>query len=151
MSPSAAQSTSQDSQPQEKATRVPTVLFIDDDPQILEAIARRLRRYEIEVLQAYHGMQGYWMAVTAKPDVIVTDLRMPQGDGETVLECLKRNAQTATIPVVVLTGKQQSGLKRHMENVGAAGYLSKPVKFEDLVQELNRHIEVRRSISDSAD
>ena len=149
MSQSVAQPNAQRNDGQGKETRVPTVLFIDDDPQILEAIARRLRRYEIEVLQAFHGMQGYWMAVTEKPDVIVTDLRMPQGDGETVLECLKRNAQTATIPVIVLTGKQESGLKRHMHNVGAAGYLSKPVRFEDLVRELNCHIEVRRSINNA--
>ena len=151
MSQTIAPSTNHQDDRQPKEPRLPTVLFIDDDPQILEAIARRLRRYEIEVLQAFHGMQGYWMAVTEKPDVIVTDLRMPQGDGETVLECLKRNAQTASIPVIVLTGKQESGLKRHMHNVGAAGYLSKPVRFEDLVRELNRHIEVRRLLSASAD
>lgn len=127
-----------------KAAKMPTVLCIDDDPQITDAIARRLRRYNIQVVRAFHGMQGYWMAVTEKPDVIITDLRMPQGDGETVLECIKRNAQTAAIPVVVLTGVQEAGQQRRLEHAGAAGYLNKPVRFEDLLEELSRHIPIQQ-------
>ena len=96
----------------------PKLLCIDDDPNISEAFARRFHRYGIEVERAYHGMHGYWLAVTSKPDVIITDLRMPLGEGEYVVQCLERNAETAHIPVIVLTGFKETGLAEHLRGLG---------------------------------
>jgi DNA-binding response OmpR family regulator len=124
-----------------KAKR-PTVLCVDDDPNISEAIARRLHRSGIQVLRAYHGMQGCWLAATEKPDVIVLDVVMPQGSGIEILECLKRNEQTSSIPVIVLTGKTDPDLCGRMERLGAVRYLSKPIPFEELLDEITRHVSV---------
>ena len=55
----------------------PTVLTIDDDPNVLQAIQRGFRRYNINLLQAYHGAHGIWLATTQEPDLIITDVRMP--------------------------------------------------------------------------
>ena len=123
--------------------RTPTVLCIDDDPQVSEVIQDRLEGYEVKLLRAFFGTQGIWMAVTEKPDVIICDLRMPQGDGATVIECLKRNRQTAAIPIIVLTALHEPGLQRRLEGIGASRYLTKPIHFNDLLGELQRHIEVR--------
>lgn len=123
--------------------RTPTVLCIDDDPQVSEVIQDRLDAYEVKLLRAFFGAQGIWMAVTQKPDVIICDLRMPQGDGSTVIECLKRNRQTAAIPIIVLTALREPGLPRHLERIGASSYLTKPIHFNDLLGELQRHIDVR--------
>jgi len=123
--------------------RTPAVLCIDDDPQVSEVIQDRLEGYEVKLLRAFFGTQGIWMAVPQKPDVIITDLRMPQGDGTTVIECLKRNVQTAAIPVIVLTARHEPGLQRELEGIGASRYLTKPIHFNDLLGELQRHIEVR--------
>ena len=123
--------------------RTPAVLCIDDDPHVSEVIQDRLEAYEVKLLKAFFGTQGIWMAVTQKPDVIITDLRMPQGDGGTVIECLKRNTQTAAIPVIVLTALHEPGLQRELERIGASSYLTKPIHFNDLLGELQRHIEVR--------
>ena len=123
--------------------RTPTVLCIDDDPQVSEVIQDRLEAYEVRLLRAFFGTQGIWMAVRQKPDVIITDLRMPKGDGTTVIECLKRNAQTAAIPIIVLTALHEPGLQRHLERIGASSYLTKPIHFNDLLGELRRHIEIR--------
>jgi CheY-like chemotaxis protein len=123
--------------------RTPTILCIDDDPHVSEVIQDRLEAYEAKLLRAFFGAQGIWMAVTEKPDVIITDLRMPQGDGATVIECLKRNRQTAAIPVIVLTALHEPGLQRELERIGASTYLAKPIHFNDLLRELQRHIEVR--------
>jgi CheY-like chemotaxis protein len=123
--------------------RTPTVLCIDDDPQVAEVIQDRLDAYEVRLLRAFFGTHGIWMAATQKPDVIITDLRMPQGDGATVIECLKRNAQTAAIPIIVLTALHEPGLQRHLERIGASSYLTKPIHFNDLLRELERYIEVR--------
>ena len=123
--------------------RTPTVLCIDDDPQVSEVIQDWLAADDVKLLRAFFGTQGIWMAVTHKPDVIICDLRMPQGDGTTVIECLKRNSQTAAIPVIVLTALHEPGLQRHIEAIGASSFLIKPIHFNDLLDELRRHIEIR--------
>jgi CheY-like chemotaxis protein len=123
--------------------RTPTILCIDDDPQVSEVIQDRLEVYDVELLRAFFGAQGIWMAVTNKPDVIITDLRMPQGDGTTVIECLKSNPQAAAIPIIVLTGRKEPGLPGHLERMGVASYLTKPIHFNDLLLELGRYIDIR--------
>ena len=123
--------------------RTPAVLCIDDDPHVSEVIQDRLAAYEVKLLRAFFGTQGIWMAVRHKPDVILTDLRMPQGDGVTVIECLKRNVQTAAIPVIVLTARHEPELQCELERIGASRYLTKPIHFNYLLGELHRHIEIR--------
>ena len=127
----------------EQRTAPPTVLCIDDDPEISRVIQLRLSNFEVQVERAFFGMQGQWLAVTEKPDVIITDLRMPQGEGEDVLECLKRNTDTAHIPVIVLTGQPGEHLPGRLRSLGAAGFLRKPLHFDDLLAELSRHIKLR--------
>ena len=85
-------------------------------------------------------MQGCWLAATEKPDVIVLDVAMPKGNGVEILECLKRNGQTAGIPVIVLTGKADPGLCRRMQNLGAVRYLNKPIPFDKLLDAIGQAV-----------
>jgi DNA-binding response OmpR family regulator len=117
----------------------PTVLCVDDDPNISEALGRRLARLGIRTLRAYDGMQGCWLAATEKPDIIVLDVTMPNGNGVEILECLKRNGQTASIPIIVLTGNTDPSLSRRMQKMGANQFLHKPIPFEVLLQEVAAH------------
>ncbi len=123
-------------------TSSPTVLCVDDDPNISEALARVFQCHGIRVLRAFFGMQGFSQAVTEKPDVIILDLAMPKGQGTEILECLKRNRQTADIPVIILTGNSDPGLKRKVQNLGAARFFNKPIPFDELLDEIRRHISV---------
>ena len=120
---------------------VPKILCIDDDPDVSGAIERRLSRYDVHLIRAFHGMHGYTEALTHKPDVIVMDLRMPNGDGATILECLRRNQQTAAIPVVVLTGMRDRHLKHKLLNLGANEFLCKPLPLDELTRTLGRFVE----------
>ena len=112
------------------------VLCVDDDPNVSESIARAFARHGVEVLRAFHGMQGLWLAANEKPDAIVLDLAMPKGRGEEILQCLKRNGETAHIPVIVLTGKGDPGLRRRMERLGADRFLAKPTPADALLCEV---------------
>ncbi len=56
-------------------TYCPLMLCVDDDPEISQAIALRLRNYQVNVLRAFYGAQGMWLAVTEKPDFVITDVR----------------------------------------------------------------------------
>lgn len=124
----------------EMATRTPLILCVDDDPAIQTALELRLGDYDVEVSQAYYGMQGVSEAVRLQPDVIVMDLAMPNGDGLYVVECLRNNPATSAIPVVMLSGMRDPSLKRQAFDNGADAFLNKPVTFSDLVEELRQHI-----------
>jgi CheY-like chemotaxis protein len=81
--------------------------------------------------------------VVHQPDVIITDLLMPQGDGATVIETLRHNVKTAAIPIVVLTGRTDPNIDRRVRHLGADNCLHKPLHVHDLLAELRRYIEVR--------
>ncbi|MBI3464624.1 MAG: response regulator [Planctomycetes bacterium] len=120
---------------------------MDDDPGISKALGIRLRAYGVEVDRAFNGMQGYWMALKRRPDVIVADYMMPEGQGNYLLERLKNHPLTKNIPVIVLTGRTVEGRKdgaieRLMLDLGAVRLLTKPVDFEVLLAELRRFIEL---------
>jgi DNA-binding response OmpR family regulator len=126
-----------------RSIQSPVVLCIDDDPHVSEIIRDRLDVYDVKLLSAYDGIQGLSLAAIHKPDVIITDFRMPMGDGSIIIECLKRNAKTASIPIIMLTAKRESGLRRHMKKIGADSFLNKPILFNDLLEELRCYINVQ--------
>jgi response regulator RpfG family c-di-GMP phosphodiesterase len=125
------------------ATRKPKVLCIDDDPAITVALRMRLNQYELDVLTASDGTDGFWLAVNSEPDVIVTDLRMPNGDGDYLVECLKGRADTSEIPIITLTGRRDQQLERWMRTLGVEEYLHKPPDFDKLASALGRYIELK--------
>jgi response regulator RpfG family c-di-GMP phosphodiesterase len=118
----------------------PKILTIDDDPNIAQALQRLFHRFDVVVLQAYHGMHGVWLATVEMPDVIVTDLRMPQGQGQNVVDYLRRNPKTRHIPIIVLTGLRDPDLERRMWKLGIDGYLTKPVDFQELCAVVGRYV-----------
>jgi chemosensory pili system protein ChpA (sensor histidine kinase/response regulator) len=129
--------------PMRSGALVPTILCIDDDPEVSGGIERQLRDYDVRVIRAFHGMHGYAEALAHRPDVIVTDLRMPSGDGATILECLRRNRQTVDVPVIVLTGMRDRRLRHKLQDLGANAFLYKPLPPDELIQTLRRFVELR--------
>ena len=125
------------------AKRTPIILCIDDDPDITRTIELRLSSYDVEVMCNFTGMQGYWQAVQHKPDLIITDLGMPQGDGEHLLECLKRNHETIAIPVIVISGQQGHRVENQMRRLGADGFFRKPIRFDELIGDIHQYIQLR--------
>jgi DNA-binding response OmpR family regulator len=126
----------------------PTVLVIDDDPDVSKAIGLRLRPYGIDVLRAFNGMQGFWMALKDRPDVIVSDYTMPEGYGNWLVGRLKEHSATKDIPIIILTGRTIAGktdypLERTLLSLGASAYLTKPLDFKALLTELRRHINLK--------
>ena len=109
------------------------VLWVDDDPNITAAVTRRFRRRGVQVWPASDGMQGYWMAVTRKPDLIVTDLRMPRWEGRDLIECLLANRVTCTAPLVVISGYVTPQERSNLLRAGVAAVLDKPVPWPALL------------------
>jgi len=118
----------------------PLVLCIDDDPEISETIALRLRQYQVDVMRAFHGMQGLWLATMCRPDLIITDLNMPQGGGSYIIECLRNHSDTCDVPIIVLTGQRHSQLEANVRGLGAEKFLTKPIHFDELAAAISTFI-----------
>jgi PAS domain S-box-containing protein len=88
--------------------RVHTVLVVDDDPKAVEVIAAFLPPPAYVVVRAYGGNEALAMARRLRPDLILLDLMMPEVSGFDVIEGLQSDAETARIPVLVVTAKQIS-------------------------------------------
>ena len=118
------------------------MLVIDDDPDISRALALRLEGYGIEVIRAFNGLEGFWTGLERLPDLIITDMNMPNGEGNYIFGRFKSHPLTQNIPVIVLTGQDNPGLKRLMLSLGVNAYFQKPIVFEELLHQLRQHLEL---------
>ncbi len=119
-----------------------SVLIIEDDLEFLRAVGIRLKHYGIDISSASNATEGFWKAVCEHPAVIVSDLTMPDGDGQYLLNKVKSHPLTREIPFIVLTGRQELGLERHLRAVGAIAYLRKPLILSELLTALRPHVRV---------
>jgi DNA-binding response OmpR family regulator len=118
------------------AKRPPKVLCIDDDPDISKAIKLRLETHGIDVLRAFDGMPGFWTALDTRPDVIICDMVMPNGDGNHLFRRFQSHTLTKDVPIIILTAQTNPALRRLMLSLGVAAYLTKPIVFDELLREL---------------
>ncbi len=110
-----------------------SILVVEDDPTIRELVRLHLSSASYEVLTAVDGLQGLQFAVSHRPDVIVSDVQMPNMDGFGMLAAVRANEQTASIPVIFLTALDDRESFRKSMNLGADDFLTKPVKRADLL------------------
>jgi CheY-like chemotaxis protein len=130
----------QASSPQPQIHGHPTVLAIDDDPDVTYMLKLRLERMGFNVVEAATGMKGFWKAVECRPQVIICDLNMPDGEGSYVFGRLMTHPVTKSIPVIILTGLSNPALRRHMLGLGVAAFLPKPVVFDVLLHEIRKTV-----------
>jgi two-component system, cell cycle response regulator DivK len=102
----------------------PTVLLIDDSKFLRRANELSLARAGHIILAASDGEEGLRLARDKKPDVIVLDMMLPKLGGAQLLQLLKTDPATASIPVIVLSSLPQKNAERLIAD-GAAAYLEK--------------------------
>jgi CheY-like chemotaxis protein len=129
-------------EPAQAPDEPPWVLCIDDDADFSDALKCRLESYGVAVLHAYSGMEGYRMAFTHPARAILLDYNMPNGQGDYILGRLQESKATREIPVIVITGARDKWLERKMYGLGAKRFLTKPVHFETLRDELAKYIDI---------
>jgi response regulator RpfG family c-di-GMP phosphodiesterase len=123
---------------------MPWILCIDDDFDYSDALKIRFDEYGVAVARAANGMSGYRMAFSTPASAILLDYQMPNGQGDYILDRLKSNPITRDLPVFMITGVKDKMLERRVMAMGAAGYLLKPVDFNNLCMQLSRYIDVLR-------
>ena len=112
------------------------ILAVDDEPHILKLVAFSLRAGGFEVLEASDGASAIEIARAQQPDLILMDVMMPALNGYDACRLLKADADTAHIPVVMLTAKTQAAEQKTGLECGALDYICKPFAPKDLVAQV---------------
>jgi DNA-binding response OmpR family regulator len=117
------------------------ILIVDDERDIVKGLMIRLQGAGYDVVTAFDGAQGVFMAHKEKPDLILLDIRMPAGNGFSVAQRLKRSIHTFTIPVIFLTGSPEKNAEDKAMALGARFYIKKPYDPEELLDAIKRALE----------
>jgi DNA-binding response OmpR family regulator len=115
------------------------VVYIEDEPEMVDLVKLILSRKNYEVIGANGGREGLDVVRKEMPDVILLDLMMPDMDGWEVYQQLKANESTRHVPVIVVTAKAQSidkVLGLHIAKV--EDYISKPFSPKELVDSIEK-------------
>jgi len=107
-----------------------TILLVDDDPYIVDLLARQFKAKGFIVLQTTDPETAYTLAEKEHPDLIISDVAMPALDGFTLLKGLKNNKVTCDIPLVLLTGSDKMTDVEEGFSSGAQAYLLKPFDWD---------------------
>lgn len=114
------------------------ILVADDDRQLSLLLCQLLMAAGHQAVPAYDGATTMMSAVRQPPpDLIILDLQMPAGDGQSTLLKLKQSAKTALIPVLVLSATQDTTVQSRVVALGAVGFVQKPIDpdtFVDIVE-----------------
>jgi twitching motility two-component system response regulator PilH len=114
-----------------------TVLIIDDSPTELHLFQDMLEKAGFDTLVADSGEEGLRQARTARPDCILMDVVMPGMNGFQATRKLTRDPATSSIPVIMITSKDQETDKIWGMRQGAVEYLVKPIADKELVAKIN--------------
>ena len=138
--------------PQQKKSSVeeidddtPTLLIIEDNKDIVTYLKTILSPF-YQLLTAANGKIGVELATEYIPDIVLSDVMMPEMDGFEVCNFLKKDERTSYIPIVLLTARSEIQSKLHGYERGADAYISKPFNKNELLIRLKKLIELRQKL-----
>ena len=116
----------------------PLVLLVDGHDDTRELYAVSLKRFGFETTTAGDGANPYQQAWTIHPDVIVTEVFLPEFDGWDFIREVKHDPRTRDIPVVILTSDAWTPARERAQREGCAAFLVKPCPPDQLASELRQ-------------
>lgn len=123
-----------------------TILLIEDDLILSDNTKELLELSGYRVMSSYDGKCGLKKAFQALPDLIISDIMMPELDGYEVYKALQQNRKTCNIPFIFLSAKSNPCDVRKGMNLGADDYITKPFNEEDLILAVEKRLEKRDQI-----
>ena len=135
-------------QPLNPDGKKPVVLLVEDNPDVRQFIADGLMD-NYDLVAAENGLVGLALATNTIPDIIVSDVMMPEMDGFTMCNQLKADERTSHIPVILLTAKATSDSHISGLKMGADIYLTKPFSIEVLLLQLNNLMQAAQRIREN--
>ncbi|RME59192.1 MAG: sigma-54-dependent Fis family transcriptional regulator, partial [Candidatus Dadabacteria bacterium] len=125
------------------------VLAADDDPDILYVLEELLVSSGYEVITAREGEEALSLALKEKPDIVILDVMMPGMSGLEVVSCLRKEKEFLTIPIILLTSRDQPDDIREGLLVGADDYINKPFRGRELLLRIETACRNRNYYSES--
>lgn len=115
-----------------------TVLIVDDSQTLRHMLSELLRDQGIEVMEATNGVEAQEKIQQRLPDLVITDLIMPQMNGYELCRWIKNEAKTKDLPVLVCTTKSEDFDRYWGMKQGADAYITKPFHPPELLQTVRR-------------
>ena len=109
------------------------IVLVDDEEDLISYIASVLQEEGFDVSTRLSAEEALGTITTDKPDLVITDVRMQQMDGFTMLEKMKTMKDYKNIPVIFLTAMDDILGQQQAAKIGAAAYISKPFDLDELV------------------
>jgi len=119
------------------------ILVIEDEGHVRTLVSRLLEKSGYIVRTADDGLDGLRALESFRPDLIITDVMMPNLDGLTFTKALKNRRETKLIPVIFLTAKTDPLSMIEGINVGAKFYITKPFQIEDVLAKVRKVLSER--------
>jgi two-component system KDP operon response regulator KdpE len=116
------------------------ILVVDDEPQIQKLLKVSLGAHGYEIEEALTGEDGIRRAAMIKPDLLIVDLGLPDMDGKTVVQAIR---SWSTVPIIVLSARDQEQEKIEALDVGADDYVTKPFSVGELMARMR--VSIRRA------
>lgn len=116
------------------------ILVVDDDVDLVKTLRARLEFEGFETFAAFEGIRAIEMTRKKKPHLILLDLRMPAGTGQSVLKTLREHTETEKIPVIIITALDDPRLEMETKEAGADAFFRKPYSIESLLEKIRFHL-----------
>lgn len=116
------------------------VLVVDDEDGIRKLIALALRRADLDVLEAKSGRAALEIVQTETVGLVILDMTMPGLSGTDVVRALRARSETATLPILLMTGSGDEDSVLEALDAGADDFVPKPVRLDELVARVNAHL-----------
>ena len=123
------------------------VLVVDDEPDFVELVTHALQTKGFEVSSSFNGMDGMDKAVRLRPDALLLDVMLPDLDGFTVCEILRRQPAVSRMAVLMLTCLGGTLSRMNGMDAGADDYLTKPFQLPTLADRIRAAVQQRAGLS----
>ncbi len=133
-----------------KPTDKPEILLIDDQPANLDVLCRFLERVGYAISVANNGPRGIELAQKSQPDLVLLDVVMPEMDGYEVCRTLKADEQTAHIPVIFITARDQQADLLEGFTAGGVDYIAKPIQEQEVLARVQTHVRLAQLMRELA-
>jgi Response regulators consisting of a CheY-like receiver domain and a winged-helix DNA-binding domain len=109
------------------------ILIVDDEKDIVELLSYNLEKEGFSTIKAYDGEAALGLVRSVKPDLMILDLMLPKMNGLDVCKAIRRNPETANLPIIMLTAKGEEIDKIIGLEIGADDYMTKPFSVKELI------------------
>lgn len=121
------------------------VLLVDDEPGVRQLLARYLEDSQVGITEAGSGAEALRSLASSKPDLIVLDVNMPGMSGYEVCRTIRSRAETASIPIIVITGLDASDERIKALEAGATDFVTKPIRKHEFLVRVNNQLALQHA------